>query len=65
MIFIRASISIKEFNIDMLIKIHKSEKDETESLFFQLEATNSLSVFLLINVNTINSKLFLLFCFYI
>ena len=29
MIFIRASISIKELNIDMLIKIHKSEKDET------------------------------------
>jgi len=29
MIFIRASISIKELNIDMLIKIHESEKDET------------------------------------
>jgi len=27
MIFIRASISIKEFNIDMLIKIHESEID--------------------------------------
>jgi len=29
MIFIQASISIKELNIDMLIKIHESEKDET------------------------------------
>jgi len=29
MIFIRASISIKELNIDMLIKIHESERDET------------------------------------
>jgi len=29
MIFIRASISIKELNIDMLIKIYKSEKDKT------------------------------------
>ena len=27
--FIRASISIKELNIDMLIKIHESERDET------------------------------------
>ena len=29
MIFIQASISIKELNIDMLIKIHESEIDET------------------------------------
>ena len=29
MIFIRASISIKEFNIDMLINIYESERDET------------------------------------
>jgi len=29
MIFIRASISIKELNIDMLIKILESEIDET------------------------------------
>jgi len=29
MIFIWASISIKKLNIDMLIKIHKSEIDET------------------------------------
>ena len=29
MTFIRASISIKELNIDMLIKIHESERDET------------------------------------
>ena len=29
MIFIRASISIKELNIDMLIKIHEREIDET------------------------------------
>jgi len=29
MICIRASISIKELNIDMLIKIHESERDET------------------------------------
>ena len=29
MIFIRASISIKELNINMLIKIHESERDET------------------------------------
>jgi len=37
MMFIRESISIKEHNIVMLIKIQKSEKDETESLFFQLK----------------------------
>jgi len=29
MIFIRASIAIKELNIDMLIKIHESEREET------------------------------------
>jgi len=29
MIFIWASISIKELNIDMLVKIHESERDET------------------------------------
>jgi len=27
--FLRASISIKELNIDMLIKIHESEREET------------------------------------
>jgi len=27
--FLRASYSIKELNIDMLIKIHESENDET------------------------------------
>jgi len=27
--FLRASISIKELTIDMLIKIHESERDET------------------------------------
>ena len=27
--FIQTSISIKELNIDMLIKIHESESDET------------------------------------
>jgi len=27
--FYRASISIKELNINMLIKIHESERDET------------------------------------
>ena len=27
--FLQASISIKELNINMLIKIHESEKDET------------------------------------
>ena len=45
MTFIRASISIKEHNVNMLIKIHKSETNEIQSLFFQLEATNSLPVF--------------------
>jgi len=35
--FIRASISIKGHNIVMLIKILKSEKDETQSLFFHLK----------------------------
>ena len=35
--FIRASISIKGHNVNMLIKIHKSEKDETQSLFYQLK----------------------------
>ena len=34
MIFIRASISIKELNIDMLIKILESERDETNPYFF-------------------------------
>jgi len=29
----------------MLIKIHKSEKDEAQTLFFELEATNSFPVF--------------------
>ena len=43
--FIQTSISIKQHNVTMLIKIHKSEKDETQSLFFQLEATNSSPVF--------------------
>ena len=33
----RASILIKEHNVNMLIKIHKSETDETQSLFFQLK----------------------------
>ena len=33
MIFIRASISIKELNIDMLIKILASERDETNPYF--------------------------------
>ena len=33
MIFIRASISIKELNIDMLMKILESEKDETNPYF--------------------------------
>jgi len=37
MIFIRTSISIKGYNIVMLIKIQKSEKDEPQSLFFQLK----------------------------
>ena len=35
--FIWTSISIKELNINMLIKIHESEKDETQCLFFQLK----------------------------
>ena len=35
--FLRVSISIKELNIDMLIKIHESERDKTQSLFFQLK----------------------------
>jgi len=63
MIFIRASISIKELNIDMLIKIHESERDETKSLFFKLETTNSFSVFLLIiaNITTFNTLLIVLF----
>jgi len=37
MIFIQASISIKGHNIVMLIKIQKTGKDETQSLFFQLK----------------------------
>jgi len=63
--FIRASISIKELNINMLIKIHESERDETQSLFFQLEAINSLFVFLLIIANTVTSTLFLIILFHI
>jgi len=63
MTFIRESISIKEHNVNKLIKIHKSETDETYSLFFQLEATNFLSVFLLIIANTtiLNSLLIVMF----
>jgi len=57
MIFIRASISIKELIIDMLIKILESERDDTIP-YFLIETTNSLSAFLLISANTINSKLF-------
>ena len=52
MIFIRASISIKELNIDMLMREMKL------ILIFPIETTNSLFVFLLISANTINSKLF-------
>jgi len=37
MIFILASTSIKGHNIVMLIKILKSEKDETQSLIFHLK----------------------------
>jgi len=37
MIFIRASILIKGHNLSRLIKIQKSEKDETQFLFFQLK----------------------------
>jgi len=48
MIFIRASISIKGHNITMLIKIQKSEKDETQSLFFKLKQPILWLVFLLI-----------------
>ena len=33
MIFIRASITIKELNIDMLIKILENERDETNPYF--------------------------------
>ena len=63
--FLRASISIKELNIDMLIKIHRSEEDETYSLFFQLETTNSLSGFLMItdNIITINTLFIVMFIF--
>ena len=37
MSFIRASISIKGYNIVMLLKIRKTEKDEPQSLFSQLK----------------------------
>ena len=39
MIFILTSLSIKGHNIVMLIKIQKSELDETQSLYFPIEAT--------------------------
>jgi len=61
MIFIRASISIiKElnFNFDMLIKILERVREMKLILIFPIETTNSLSVFLLISVTAINSKLF-------
>jgi len=35
--FIWASISIKRWNITMLIKIQKSKKDESQSQFSQLK----------------------------
>jgi len=55
MIFIRASISIKELNIDMLIK-YLRVREMKLILIFLIETTNSLFVFLLISANTINSK---------
>jgi len=48
MIFILTSLSIKGHNIVMLIKIQKSELDETQSLYFPIEATTLWLVFLLI-----------------
>ena len=63
MIFIRTSISIKGHNIVMLIKIQKSEKDEPQSLFFQLKQQTLLLVFLLIIDIITNLNKLLLFCF--
>jgi len=37
MIFIWASLSIKEHNIVIIIKIQKSERDEAQTLFLQLK----------------------------
>jgi len=61
--FIQASISIKGHNIVMLIKIQKSEKDEIQSLFFQLKQQTLCLVFLLINAIPTNSNKLLLFYF--
>ena len=47
MIFVRASISIKGYNIVKLMKIQKSEEDEPQSLFSQLKQQTLLFVFLL------------------
>ena len=59
MIFIRASISVKEHNIVMIIKIQKSEKDEPQSLFFQLKQQTLWLVFsLIIDIITNPNKLY-------
>ena len=58
------SININQgHNIVMLIKIQKSEKDETQSLFFQLKQQTFWLVFLLIIIVITNSNKLLLFCF--
>jgi len=54
--FIWASISIKGHNIVMLIKIQKSEKYESQSLFFQLKQQTLWLVFLLIIAILTNSN---------
>jgi len=63
MIFIQALISIRGHNIVILIKIQKSEKDETQSLFFQLKQQTLLFVFLLIIAIITTFNILLLFCF--
>jgi len=65
MIFIRGSISIKEHNFIMLIKIQKSEKDEPQSLFFQLKKQTLWLVFILIIAILTNSNKLYYFVFYL
>jgi len=65
MIFIWTSISIKGHNIVMLIKIQKSDKDESQYLFFQLKQENYLTCFLINHCRHNKSQQTFIILFYI
>jgi len=58
-------INIKWHNIVMLIKIQKSEKDKSQSLFFQLKQETFWLVFLLIIAILTNFNKLYYFVFYL